>query len=72
MEDPRSLTQVEAEDRAALLDVLRYDLDLDLTGLADGNSLVATSTVTFSARSLGGSTFIDWSSPDSRPTTCWS
>jgi aminopeptidase N len=57
--DAISLTQLEAEERAALLDVDRYDVDLDLTGLADGPSLVATSTVTFTVSSPGASTFID-------------
>ena len=49
MTDALSLTQDEARERAALLDVRRYDLDLDLTGLAAGDTLRATSTIAFSA-----------------------
>jgi len=55
----RSLTQNEARERAALLAVHRYDLDLDLTGLVDGNALRATSTITFSAATAGAATFVD-------------
>ena len=43
MTNARSLTQDEARERGALLDVHRYDLELDLTGLADGDTLRATS-----------------------------
>ena len=44
MTDALSLTQDEARERAALLEVDRYDLELDLTGLAGGTELRATST----------------------------
>jgi aminopeptidase N len=59
MTDVRSLTQDEARERAALLDVHRYDLDLDLTGLVEGDTLRTTSTITFSAATAGASTFVD-------------
>jgi aminopeptidase N len=59
MTDALSLTQDEARERAALLEVRRYDLDLDLTGLAAGDTLRATSTVAFSATTVGAATFID-------------
>ena len=59
MTDVRSLTQDEARERAALLDVHRYDLELDLTGLADGDALRATSTIVFSASTPGATTFVD-------------
>src|SRR5690242_4115591 len=59
MSDVLSLTQQEAEERAALLDVQRYDVELDLTGLVDGNTLRATSTITFTAKTPGASTFVD-------------
>ena len=39
----------EAEERAALLEVDRYDVALDLRGLFEGEVLEATSTVTFAA-----------------------
>jgi aminopeptidase N len=57
--DVRSLTQDEARERAALLEVDRYDLELDLTGLLDGDTLRTTSTITFSATTAGASTFVD-------------
>jgi aminopeptidase N len=54
-----SLAQEEARVRAALLEVQRYDLDVDLTGLLDGAELRAVSTITFTCREPGGSTFVD-------------
>ncbi len=59
MNAARSLTRLEAEERAALLEIRRYDLELDLTGLADGDTLRATSTITFSAARAGAVTFVD-------------
>ena len=53
-----SLTQEEARERAALLDVRRYDLDLDLTGLEAGDALRSTSTIAFTA-TAGSATFVD-------------
>ena len=58
MTDVLSLTQDEAKERAALLDVQRYDLDFDLTGLAEGEELRTTSTIRFAA-TPGGTTFLD-------------
>ena len=55
----RSLTQDEARERAALVDVHRYDLELDLIGLADGSTLRVTSRITFSASTAGAATFVD-------------
>jgi aminopeptidase N len=57
----RSLTQDEARERAALVAVERYDVDFDLTGMADGNDFRAASTITFSATTAGASTFVDCS-----------
>ena len=59
MTDARSLNQDEARERAALLDVHRYDLELDLTGLAEGDTLRATSRIAFSATAPGATTFVD-------------
>ncbi len=59
MSDVRSLTQVEAAERAALLEVERYDLELDLTGLVEGDALLATSRITFTATTAGATTFVD-------------
>ncbi|MDX6326619.1 MAG: aminopeptidase [Nocardioidaceae bacterium] len=57
--DVRSLTQSEAEERAALLSVERYQIDLDLTGLPDGPEVRSRSTITFSCRQPGAATFVD-------------
>ncbi len=54
-----SLSQEEAAERANLLNVNRYDIDVDLTGLAEGTTLRTRSTVTFECTSPGASTFID-------------
>ncbi|MER6630895.1 hypothetical protein ABT301_22200 [Streptomyces sp. NPDC000987] len=55
----RSLTRTEAERRAALLTVERYDVDIDLTALPDGPEVRCVSTVTFSCREPGAETFVD-------------
>ncbi|WP_213452573.1 aminopeptidase N [Rhizomonospora bruguierae] len=55
----RSLTQVEAERRAALLSVQRYDIAVDLTALPDGPRVRCVSTVTFDCREPGAETFVD-------------
>ena len=54
-----SLTQAEAEKRAALLSVERYDIDVDLTDLPTGPEVRCVSTVTFTCREPGAETFID-------------
>ncbi len=54
-----SLTQNEARERAALLEVERYDLAVDLTGLLDGDALRVESTIRFSCRTPGAATFLD-------------
>ncbi len=59
MTEPRSLSQEEATVRAALLAVHRYDLHLDLTGLAEGTELRATSRIEFTAATPGARTFVD-------------
>ncbi len=59
MNDVRSLTQDEARDRAALIEVQRYDLELDMTGLASGDELRTSSRITFSATAPGTTTFVD-------------
>jgi aminopeptidase N len=53
-----SLTRLEAEARAALLTVQRYDIDVDLTGLLEGDTVRTTSTITFTAQP-GSRTFVD-------------
>jgi aminopeptidase N len=54
-----SLTQVEAERRAALLDVDSYDITVDLTGLPDGPEVRCVSQITFTCREPGTETFVD-------------
>ncbi len=58
-DDLLSLTREEAEERAAILDVERYDVAVDLRGLLDGELLEATSTVEFRCSAPGASTFVD-------------
>jgi aminopeptidase N len=55
----RSLSQAEAEKRAALLAVQRYDIDVDFTALPTGPEVRCVSTVTFSCREPGAGTFVD-------------
>jgi len=57
--DVASLTRPEAEERSALLSVDRYDIAADLRGLLDGEVWEATSTIRFSCRQPGSSTFVD-------------
>ncbi len=54
-----SLTREEAETRSALIEVNRYDIETDFRGLLEGDTLVSTSTISFSCHSPGGSTFVD-------------
>lgn len=53
------LTRAEAGARAELLDVDRYEVHLDLTGLAAGTSFRSRSSVWFACSSPGASTWID-------------
>ena len=57
--DVLSLTQSEAQERAALLTVERYDVDVDLTDLPTGPEVRCRSTVTFTCHQPGRSTFVD-------------
>jgi len=56
---PASLTQQEARDRAALIEVDRYDIRVDVRELVEGDRWLATSSVAFTCREPGGSTFVD-------------
>ncbi len=56
MSDSRSLTQEEAQRRAALLTVSSYDIAVDLTDLLEGDALRATSTVRFACTDIGTDT----------------
>ena len=59
MGEPRSIKQAEARDRAELVAVARYDLELDLTGLLDDEELRATSRIWFRCRDTAAETFVD-------------
>ncbi len=55
----RTLTRAEAAERAALLSVSTYDVELDLTGLRDGTCFSSTSTVRFTCRQPGATSFLE-------------
>ncbi|MEV6410197.1 aminopeptidase N [Kribbella sp. NPDC051718] len=54
-----SLTRAEAEERARLLTIQRYDVAVDLTDLPTGTRVVCTSTIAFSCHEPGATTFAD-------------
>src|SRR5688572_25102342 len=58
--DVLSLTQSEAQARAALLAVQRYDISVDLTGVPTGPEVRCTSSVRFTCHQPGRSSFVDW------------
>ena len=55
----RSLTQAEAEARAALIDVQRYDIEVDLSALPTGPEVRCTSVMTFTCAEPGAGSFVD-------------
>ena len=57
--DPASLTRAEAAERAAILSVHRYDIDVDMRGLLEGEVIESRSTVSFRCSEPGASTFVD-------------
>ncbi len=61
-----SLTKDEAATRSALLEVERYDIAVDMTGLLHGNVFASVSTVTFRCVDPGTTTFIDCAADISR------
>jgi len=54
-----SLTRAEAEERARLLTIQRYDVAVDLTELPTGTRVVCTSRIAFSCHEPGATTFAD-------------
>lgn len=52
-----NLTRIEAQERASLINVLSYEIHLDLT--TDEKTFASTTKVKFSANQAGASTFID-------------
>ena len=59
MTDIASLTREEAAERAALVEIERYDVHIDLRGLYEGGLWAATSTISFGCREPGAGTFVD-------------
>ena len=59
MDSLPSLTQAEAAERAELLTVQHYDIAVDMSGMLDGSDFRAVSTIRFSCRTAGASTFVD-------------
>ncbi|GAA4456393.1 aminopeptidase N [Phytohabitans houttuyneae] len=56
----RNLTQVEAAERARLLEVTGYDIALDLSGAGNGDQAFRSTTrITFRCAEPGASTFIE-------------
>ncbi|MEU3513564.1 aminopeptidase N [Streptomyces longwoodensis] len=55
----RSLTRVEAERRASLLTVERYDVAVDLSDVLTGSRVRCESTITFMCHRPGDETFVD-------------
>jgi aminopeptidase N len=57
---PPNLTREQAEQRAALLEVQSYEIDLDLSGGASGSDTFgSTTTVRFRSAEVGASSWID-------------
>ncbi|MBQ1027676.1 aminopeptidase N [Micromonospora sp. C95] len=68
----RNLTQVEATERARLLDVTGYDISLDLSSAvhaADGRTFRSTTEVRFGCAEPGASTFIEVAADSVRSAT---
>jgi aminopeptidase N len=68
----RNLTQVEAAERARLIDVTGYDVDVDLGSAhqaADGHTFRTVTTVTFTCAEPGASTFIEAAAVSMRSAT---
>ncbi|HEU4337834.1 MAG TPA: aminopeptidase N [Nocardioides sp.] len=54
-----TLTKHEAKTRSDLLEVQRYDIDVDVTGLLEGEVWRSTSTIAFTCSEPGATTFVD-------------
>ena len=66
-----NLTRDEAATRAALLDVTSYTVDLDLTGATqpEQSTFASVTTLEFTCREPGASTFADLVAPTVREIT---
>ncbi|MFI0240085.1 aminopeptidase N [Streptomyces sp. NPDC016845] len=58
-----NLTRVEAQQRAKLLTVDSYEIDLDLSGAQEGGTYRSVTTVRFDSAEAGAETFIDLVAP---------
>ncbi|MBA2949266.1 aminopeptidase N [Streptomyces himalayensis] len=58
-----NLTREEAQQRAKLLTVDSYEIDLDLSGAQEGGTYRSVTTVRFDAADAGAETFIDLVAP---------
>ncbi len=54
-----TLTRHEAATRSALVEVQRYDIAVDMTGLLEGEVWSSVSTITFTCSEPGATTFVD-------------
>jgi aminopeptidase N len=54
-----SLTQAEAAERVSLINVERYDIDVDMRGLLEGEVIESRSTSKFTCTEPDASTFVD-------------
>ncbi|MDR7254128.1 aminopeptidase N [Nocardioides sp. BE266] len=54
-----TLTRHEAATRSDLLEVQRYDIAVDMTGLLEGETWSSVSTITFTCTEPGATTFVD-------------
>ncbi|AXG77864.1 aminopeptidase N [Streptomyces paludis] len=61
-----NLTREEAQQRAKLLTVDSYEIDLDLSGAQEGGTFRSVTTVRFSSAEAGAETFIDLVAPTVR------
>lgn len=59
MSEPRDLTRDEAAERGRLLDVERYDVEVDLTGLANGDTFESRTTIAFGCTEPGAASWVD-------------
>ncbi|RFU84884.1 aminopeptidase N [Streptomyces triticagri] len=64
-----NLTREEAQQRAQLLTVHSYEIDLDLSGAQEGGTYPSVTTVRFDSAEGGASTFIDLVAPAVREVT---
>ncbi|MFF3731475.1 aminopeptidase N [Streptomyces sp. NPDC002476] len=58
-----NLTREEAQERARLLTVDAYEIDLDLSGAQEGGTFRSVTTVRFDSAEAGAETFIDLVAP---------